>query len=356
MTQVVFTVLDGLPVRHVRPEVTPHLCALAAEAGQRPATAQGVMPAATYPNHATFVTGVHPRKHGVVANWFFADGQPVPAESVGPEGRTLFAACREAGRSSALVVGDQHLVGVMGGDQTDEHWPAAGRPPEGTLLDRMGYVGDDETITRLGTVLTDGHDLVVAQVNGPDTIGHLLGPDSPDALDAYHGVDGLIPTLRDALARDWDDTVLIVVTDHDMEPLSHPDPIDAFALATQHGCQGLPEGGAALFETAEEPAWLAGVAGCAGYEEIAPRLFMAWTEPGWWFAVEGLDLEYRGMHGNPTTLEQLAIVTGGHAAAAPLAQKVAAGSVTALDWAPTIAGLLDLDLPDAAGRDLLASP
>lgn len=302
------------------------------------------MPAATYPNHVTFVTGLRPVDHGVVANWFFADGQPVPAESVGPQARTLFDACRDAGRSSALVVGDQHLVGVMGGDRADEHWPPDGQVPPGAPLDAMGYLDDGATVPRLAAALDAGHDLVVAQVNGPDTVGHLLGPDAPDALDAYRALDGLVPALRDVLAPAWDQTVAVVVSDHTMEPLTHPEPIDALALAREHGIQGLPEGGSALFEGDDEPAWLGGVEGCGGWEELRPGLWLAWTEPGWWFAVEGLDGAYRGMHGNPTTLEQLALVSGGHPAAPVLAERVAGGGMTALDWAPAVAGLLGVTL------------
>lgn len=354
MPQVAFVVLDGMPTRHVTPEVTPHLWALATEAGRPPGTATGVMPSATYPNHATFVTGLHPADHGIVANWFFVDGEAVPAETVGPRGATLFDACRHAGRSSAFVAGDQHLVGVMGAERADEAWPDGGRAPDGALLDGMGYVADSVSVPRLAGALAAGHDLVVAQVNGPDTLGHLLGPDSGEALDGYRALDALVPSLREALAPAWDDTVVVVVSDHTMEPLTHPEPIDAFALARAHDVRGLPEGGAALFETAGEPAWLADVEGCGGYEEMAPELWLAWTEPGWWFAVEGLDLDYRGMHGNPTTLEQLALVSGGHPAARVLAERVGAGGATGLDWAPTVAGLLGLALPGTAGRDLLA--
>lgn len=355
VTRVVFIVLDGLPTRHVTPEVMPSLWALAGEAGHPPGTARGVMPSATYPNHATFVTGTHPRRHGVVANWLFRDGQPVPAESVGVEGRTLFDACTDAGRSSAVVVGDQHLIGVMSAARADHHWPPSGALPGDATLDAMGYLADSDLVPRLADAMDDGHDLLVAQVNGPDTLGHLLGPDADEAIDGYRTLDALVPRLRDALAPSWDETVVIVVSDHTMERISQPEPLDTIELAHEHGMLGLPEGGAALFAGAEEPVWLSAVEGCAGFESLGDELWLAWTEPGWWFAIAGLGLDYRGMHGNPSTLEQLALVTGGHPVAASLAEQVAAGSVTALDWAPTIAGVLDLSLPAVDGRDLLAA-
>jgi hypothetical protein len=46
-------------------------------------------------------------------------------------------------------------------------------------------------------------------------------------------------------------------------------------------------------------------------------------------------------------------VTGGHPAVAPLVGAVAARPLSATDWAPTVAQLLELDLPHAAGRSLL---
>ncbi len=53
-------------------EATPHLAALAREGGLRPIAT--VTPAVTCPVQSTFVTGLAPRDHGVVANgWYFRD-------------------------------------------------------------------------------------------------------------------------------------------------------------------------------------------------------------------------------------------------------------------------------------------
>ena len=45
-----------------------------------------------------------------------------------------------ADRRSALVVGDQELVGVMGGRAASDHWPLDGVVPEGAVLDAHGYL------------------------------------------------------------------------------------------------------------------------------------------------------------------------------------------------------------------------
>ena len=48
------------------------------------------------------------------------------------------------------------------------------------------------------------------------------------------------------------------------------------------------------------------------------------------------------------------MVAGGHAAAGATARGLASRTPAAEDWAATIADLLELALPDATGRSLLA--
>ena len=74
--------------------------------------------------------------------------------------------------------------------------------------------------------------------------------------------------------------------------------------------------------------------------------------PGRAFGFEEMGTEL-GTHGGPRTRSQVAVVTGGHPAVRPLAGALADRPVTAADWAPTVAALLDLDLPTATGRSLL---
>jgi arylsulfatase A-like enzyme len=317
------------------------------------------MTSATYPNHATFVTGTEPARHGIGTNWVPETGRVVPAWKRGPDGRTLFDACRDAGRSSAAVYGDQHLVGVTGAGAADRHWPPDGVPPDGCALDAMGYLDDRDTVGQIVQVLDDGPDLVVCQINGPDTAAHLFGPDSEGAIHGYRATDALLATIREHVA--WDDTVWIVVSDHDQETVTEREPID---LQSEIGARGLalfalPEGNAALVcgdGAALERQWIDAVAGIEGTARFAladPRLecVLAWAEPGRAFGFTGTPTRH-GTHGGPRTRAQVAVVTGGHPAVAPLGRAVADAAVTAADWAPTIAALLDLELPGATGRAL----
>ena len=318
------------------------------------------MTSATYPNHATFATGTDPTHHGVVTNWVPETGRVVPAWKRDCAVPTLFDACRRAGRTSAAVVGDQHLVGVMGARAADEHWPPDGAPPDGLELDVMGYLHDADTATALGAALDQSPDLVVAQLNGPDTAAHVHGPDADAALDAYRATDAWLPQLREHLA--WDDTVWILVSDHDQETVTAREPIDLQQVLAERGTGlfALPEGSAAVVcgdGASEARAWLTGVDGVAGTDDLTladPTLecCLVWSVPGAAFGFAGSPMP-RGTHGGPRTRVQVAVVSGGHPAVERLARAVETRPVHAADWAPTIATLLDLDLPTATGHSLL---
>ena len=73
--RVVLAVLDGQPVRHVRPTTTPLLAQLATAGGWSPSGGQAVLTSATYANHATFATGVDAATHGLYANHVVRDGR-----------------------------------------------------------------------------------------------------------------------------------------------------------------------------------------------------------------------------------------------------------------------------------------
>ena len=71
MRPTIVILLVGLTPRLLGPS-TPHLSALARAGGLRPLTT--VTPAVTCPVQATFMTGLEPRDHGIVANgWLFRD-------------------------------------------------------------------------------------------------------------------------------------------------------------------------------------------------------------------------------------------------------------------------------------------
>jgi hypothetical protein len=96
---------------------------------------------------------------------------------------------------------------------------------------------------------------------------------------------------------------------------------------------------------------LAGIPGVDGWSAGGDGLIIAAAAPGWIFSAPRLPA--KGFHGGPATATTIAAVTGGHPAVPSIAHRVAARRPHLADWAPTIAGILGLDLPQTDGRSFL---
>ena len=303
-----------------------------------------VLPAATYPNHATFVTGVVPAVHGIVGNHLpDATGRIRRASRIGPSVPTIFEVAAAAGIESALVVGDQELVGVMGGSGATRHWPADGVVPDGATTDDHGYLHDDETLPIILETLRGATPLVIAQLNAPDTAGHVHGPRSDAARAIYRSTDERLGAIRSAVETRGEPTVTIIVSDHSMEPIDDSVPIDLSPHLSGSGLTWFPEGTAALVygNSGDPQALLAEVPGIGGVERIDAGLHLVWSEPGRWLCFDGVPAE-PGMHGSPRTAFQLAAVLGSDPAVAALDARVQAVGFDATSWAGEITGLLGL--------------
>ncbi len=344
MTRVALVILDSLPNRWVGPADTPSLWKLIAAGGWAPAGGRAVLSAATYPNHATFATGVAPAEHGVYANDVFRDGRWEPAADVGPAVPTLFDRCSERGLTSVAVLGDQYLVGVMGASRATVHWPLGGVIPDGTERDLFRYASDAAVVDALRRIDLDSADLVVVHLNEPDTAAHWHGPDAPDALDNYRRTDAALAEVIAMLEPRWDDTVVFVVSDHDQEALD-PDapPIDVADLLATRGWSGHvhPEGTAALVVDGPELAMLRSLPDIAGAAAVGPGAAVVWGEPGRVFGPEIYRL--RGSHGSPRTATQVATVSGGHPSVGAIALGLAAERPSATVWARWAHDLLGLE-------------
>lgn len=357
-TRVVLCILDAMPYRHVGPVLTPVL----AELGSSGWLGEGraVMPSSTYPNHASFVTGLRPARHGIVGNWVPAGDTVLPAEQLGPGGRTIFDAAAEAGVESVFVAGDQHLVGVMGATAAHSHWPPGGVLPDDAELEDYGYASDAEVVRQLGSALRAEADLVVVHLNEPDTAGHRLGPDSAEAHERYSATDAKVAELVELLRDRWDSTVLIVVSDHDQEMHEFGSPVvDLFAEVERRGLglKVVSEGGSAVV-LGDDP--LAGTwideLDVGGHELVRDGVRLVWPAPGRLLALPGgISFPIPGQHGMATTATQVALVAGGHRAVAQLVEALRDRTPEAIDWAPTIAALLGLSLPDVDGVSLLSN-
>ena len=307
--KVLFVVLDGVSPRHVNEAVMPELTRRARAGGWCPAGIPGVMPTSTYPNHATFVTGVIPSEHGIVANEIPVGTGSVSAAEHGLSVPTLFDSMRDAGRPSAAVFGDDHLVGVTGAVGADYLWPDGGFG-EDVATDVLGYARDAETVARVREAMSQGAELVVAQLNETDTVGHLSGPDSPEALHRYRRTDAHLEELFSGLADQWDEWVLIVVSDHSQEPVTVPAPIDlrdvagtgADGVVVDDGAVAVVGGG-----LGRDVSWLAPVPGVEGVTRLDNDTVLAWAAPGQWFSAVAFPVR-----GGPRQSTHVGSGGGGH--------------------------------------------
>jgi hypothetical protein len=352
---VLFLILDGLSPRHVRPDVMPTLTAMAEAGGWNRGGGRGVMPASTYPNHATFVTGVPPAVHGLWSSKIpeptSGPGDPartaaaplVEVWNVGPQSPTLFDACTGAGRSTAAVLGDHHLVGAMGAGVAELCWPEGGAFGPEVARDSLDYADDAATAERIADAIGRGPDLVVAQLNGPDTSAHLYGPDSEEAFEAYRWTDTAIARVRRALEPRWEDWVVMIVSDHSQED-GRGESINLDEAAERAGVEArvIRDGSAAIITGpgGRDPRWLGDVDAVVGTEPLADDTVVAWGRPGSSFGEFPWGIP--GIHGSPRTSPQVAVASGGHGAVAALAAWVEGSPPPATGWARTTARLLDL--------------
>ncbi len=335
--RVVLVVLDAVPPDAVDPEATPTLHRLATDGGHWPAGAEGVLPALTYPAHATFVTGRDPVDHGLVANHVHRDGAWVRADAVGPTGPTIFDAATAGGRRSLAVVGDHHLIGVCGAERATVHWPPGGRFPDDHDRSITGYLHDDAVVDALAAHDPADFDLVVVQLDEVDATQHVHGPGTATAASQVTRTDAALGRLVDWLTPVWDEVVVVVVSDHHQEVVD-PDAaaIDPTGALPAHVAYR-PQGTVGLV-VGTEPGDLAALDGIEGTASLSSEVHLVWGPPGSRFGPVSYAIP--GDHGSPRTSRQLAVVGGGHRCVADVVARADAAGPTATTWAPLVAHLL----------------
>jgi hypothetical protein len=351
--RVVMLVIDAMPHRHVGPTVTPNLWRQASCGARAPLGALSLPVSVTYANHAAFVTGADPVVTALHGNHAWSDDAGwMPSPKLGPRATTLFDRVADAGGRSMMVAGDQKLVGQMGGSRADAVWPPDGRLPEGTARCAFGYASDAAVLSALDAIGADDGldvDFAVIHLNEPDTTSHLHGPDSPEAFEQYRATDAAYGEVIARLADGWDHTIVLTVSDHDQETITDFTPVElAQAFGDVDGVDVADEGTAALVHrtagSLDDEQLLAAILAVDGVENamtLAPDIWMAWTEPGRAFGTAPIPIH--GQHGSPRCRAQMAIVSGGDERVATVVAQIERVQPSVLDWAPMIAGLLQLD-------------
>ncbi len=345
--RLVVLVLDGFSPRHCTRAIAPNLVAAGEGGAWAPGGGRAVLAAATYPNHASLVTGTEPVVHGIFANDTFTETGIRAAADVGARGVTLLDAARAVGLGTGVVVGDPKILGVVGASRCDAHWPPGGVLPPGTPTVR-GYAANAVTFRALLDVLDHGADVVLSQLDNTDGVSHMFGPDSPEALAAHAEADGLAGRLLETLRRGprWRETLVAVVSDHS-QLATDPDqpPLDAPGALTRAGIEAevIEEGSAALVHAGDPAAArrvLGALDGVAGVADFAPGILYVSAEPGRGFATR--KPLPRGVHGCPATAPTLCLATGGHPGLTALRAAFAAKAPTSASLAPLLAAAVGL--------------
>lgn len=244
---VVVAVVDSLMPQEITAQ-TPNLNALKSE-GTFYSESRAMFSAETIPNHVAMMTGVTPQRNGIATNNFldFLDpANPVERDLSVPEeltATTLFTwvdqKCRLSGINPAIRTGatlsKKYLYEVFQGDAADAaranrnpqvfnvapdtHWDPTGSPAY--IGPGFEYTPDAPTMQQALTQLP-GADFLFINLGDVDRFAHAFGTVSRTA--ALVSADAQIGRLRTALedAGRWEDTVMIVVSDHGMDIALNP--------------------------------------------------------------------------------------------------------------------------------------
>lgn len=245
--RAVVIVIDGCRPEYLTLAPTPNIDALCSRGTRYAEAMVGHLISDTPPGHATLVTGLLPRSHGIVAHeWIDRNtGKKVSITSLkAASDGMLLRAYSERGIASlgtlvkrsdpgayvaAVTCGKYYAAMLMGGPDADE---IVYFPPDPSL--DQGPVGDARDWTILDTsAVTAAVDIVKAKrpklllINLPDTdrMGHFTGGvTAPDVMSVVAAnVDAQIGRLVAAYreAGMYDETVFCVVADHGQLPSRH---------------------------------------------------------------------------------------------------------------------------------------
>jgi predicted AlkP superfamily pyrophosphatase or phosphodiesterase len=257
--RVVLLSLDGVrPGIYRAPESSlrfPNLLELE-KAGASAESVETIYPSTTYPAHASIVTGVAPRAHGVYSHLASLD----PTEQARPwywysrvlRAPALWDVARASHRRTAALSWpvsagapiDQNIPEIWNPALPDPHkdfeTPALHSTPglfqevAQVLLPILGKADPDQLRGEAALHLWNHYqpDLLMVHFVWYDSQAHTFGPSSPEALAALESADKAIGKLREAISSD-PATTLVVISDHGFVPVEKE--VAPLAVFTEHG-------------------------------------------------------------------------------------------------------------------------
>jgi len=233
----------------------PNLAAIE-QAGASASAVESIYPTTTYPAHATIVTGLPPRAHGIYSHLASLD----PTEKARPwcwfapvlRAPTLWDVARASRRRTAALSWpvsagagiDHNIPEIWNPAVADPHRDFATSTRHSTpglfaevaqVLAPMLATADPDQIRGEAALYLRNHfrpDLLLVHFVWYDSQAHAFGPASPQALTALESADNAIGRIRDAISSD-PATTLVVLSDHGFVPVEkEAAPLVVFA---EHG-------------------------------------------------------------------------------------------------------------------------
>ena len=411
--RVIVISIDGFAAFYWRdPAVRAPVLRQLAERGALAAGMETVFPSTTWPTHASLVTGVSPRAHGVVANHILNRTTLAPEDLTGDpiydapdllRAQTVYDRAHAAGLRTAAIdwpatrnattldfnlpfFKDQHVFETQTARGVWEELGALGYPlhrqGEWAQLPKRFY--KDEMVGSVAAHVARRHEpnLLLVHFLCVDSFQHLYGPRSPEAYWAIEYVDGLIGRFLDSMPTSIaDETSVFVVSDHGFLPstreirpnvrLRRLGALRQARFVMNHGAGALYRLDAderALEQLAREIETMEGVSGMwsagdypalglpapADHPQVADVMFEA--APGYSFGdvSEGDDehgaSKYLGTHGQrPTYADNAAFFL---ASGAGIARGREIAQIKSRQVAPTVARVLGVDMGAVEGSVL----
>ena len=356
--------VDALVVEAISEEITPHLLALAESGGWARDGQTIPLPSSTYPSHGSLLTGLLPERHSMRANAAYIAADPAAPAWFGRRrvaAPTLLSRSRAAGLRSAVALGDFRIYDVVGGEDATWAHPAGGQPGAEDSFDLFGYLTNAAVQPALLRGAADSElDLLFGHYNEPDTWGHLFTSASGRARQSYAEVDAMIGDLLDAARADWDRLLVVVLSDHGMETLADTRYLSLRDIpgVARLVADEIEDGGSALVLPAPGVSAERVAAAFLASDEIAAATVTSLGDviveavQGVRFGSDSPAKVFQGGHGGPSTARGVAIVGGGHPAAARIGARIFTNTPGQIDWAPTIAAVLGLPTLPSDGVDL----
>jgi predicted AlkP superfamily pyrophosphatase or phosphodiesterase len=177
--------------------------------------AQTINPPITLPAHTSLLTGVPLEQHGITWNDWLPSNGPVRVP-------TIFAAAKQAGRSTALFAGKekfQHLTNSVDEFYFDQSNAVMVLKSDngGQAFKKEGCIGAKTVATNAARhILQNQPNLCFIHFTDLDSVGHQFGWDSPEQIKAYAETDIALGLVLDAIkqAHLERNSVVIVTADH----------------------------------------------------------------------------------------------------------------------------------------------